>query len=611
MKKNGVRNLFKWAGPYVHLVVIILVFSVVNPFLYSFVPQFLRYVVDVILKGSLEGSSKNTLPSFLIEFFSKFEKPLTAIFIVGLSLVIYQTLRGVLMFLNGYIRGKLAENIAYDMRTNLYSHIQNLSYTYHNNVDTGDLIQRCTSDVDTVKSFLSAQLPELMYIIGSVVSGAIQLYLINANLMLVSIIVVPFTLTASIFYFRYTKKKFSEIEEVEASMTTVLQESINGVRVVKAFANEKYEIDKFETQSEKYKKENQKLNNVVALYWGSSDFVTVMQYVITIAFAITLFEKGGISTGDIIAALMYIGMLVWPVRGLGRIIGDFGKATVASGRISEILDLDDDYKNDGHLKNEIKGNIEFKNVSFTFSDSNQHVLKDVSFEIKQGETIAIVGKTGSGKSTVVNLLVRMLENDSGEIIVDGVNIKDIKKQWIRENIGIILQDPFLYAATIYENIKIGIDDVEEEKVYEAAKIAAIHDDVMQFDKGYETLVGEKGVTLSGGQKQRVAIARMLLLNKPVIIFDDSLSAVDTITDLAIRRALHDKSKNLTSIIITHRITTAKEADKIIVLEDGKVAAIGTHEELAWKEGLYKQLWSIQGALEDEFLSFVEGEVNNE
>lgn len=608
MKKKGIKNLFRWAIPYTHLVVIVLFFSVINPTLYSFVPQFIRFVVDVILKGSSEGS--NTLPSFLISFYMTFTNQLTQILVVGLSLVLFQAFRGVLMFTNGYIRGVIAENIAYDMRNKMFKHIQNLSFSYHNNVDTGDLIQRCTSDIDTVKSFLSAQLPELMYIIGSVISGAIQLSLINQKLLLVSFIIMPITVTASIIYFRYTKKKFEEIEEVEAKMTTVLQENINGVRVVKAFANEPYEIEKFHTESDKYKKENLKLNDIIAIYWGASDFLTILQYVITLGFAIGIVQSGGISTGDIIAALMYIGMLVWPVRGLGRIIGDFGKATVASGRIQEILDIDDDYVNDGNLTPEIKGNIEFKNVSFKYNDNELEVLKDVSFTIKAGETVAIVGKTGSGKSTVVNLLVRMLENTSGSILIDGVDIKDIKKNWLRKNIGIILQDPFLYATTIYENIKIGLDEVDENEVYEAAKIASIHDDILKFEEGYKTLVGEKGVTLSGGQKQRIAIARMLLLNKPVIIFDDSLSAVDTSTDLAIRKALGIKKNNLTSIIITHRITTAKEADKIIVLEDGVVSNIGNHEELSKKEGLYKQLWDIQGSLEEEFLELVRGEENN-
>ncbi len=606
MKRRKLHNLFKWAWPYLTLVLVVLFFSLINPTLYSFVPQFIKYVIDVILEGSSEGST--TLPSFLLDFFNRYENQLTSILVVGLSLLLFQAFRGILMFLNGFVKGKLAENIAYDMRTKLYSHIQNLSYSYHNNADTGDLIQRCTSDVDTVKSFLSSQLPELMYIIGSLGSAAIQLYLINPKIMLSSIIVMPITLIASIIYFRYTRKKFEEIEEVEAEMTSSIQENINAVRVVKAFANEKYEIEKFKKDSKKYREENRKLNNVVAMYWGSSDFITLLQYIITIAVAIFIVETGGISTGGVAAALMYIGMLVWPVRGLGRIIGDFGKATVASNRIAEILEIEDDYVKDGTLTPEFNGKIEFKNVSFKFSDGKFNVLNDVSFTINPGETVAIIGRTGSGKSTIVNLLVRMLEADNGHILVDDYFLTDIKKTWVRKNVGIILQDPFLYAATIFENIKIGLDEASDEKIYEVAKTAAIHEDIMGFAEGYKTLVGEKGVTLSGGQKQRVAIARMLLLEKPIIIFDDSLSAVDTNTDLQIRKALSENNKKLTSIIITHRITTAKEADKIIVLEDGRVSQIGTHEQLAKIDGLYKELWSIQGALEDEFLELVKGEI---
>ena len=302
---------------------------------------------------------------------------------------------------------------------------------------------------------------------------------------------------------------------------------------------------------------------------------------------------------------MYIGMLVWPIRGLGRIIGDFGKATVATRRIDEILDIPDDFDKDGSLEPEIKGNIEFKNVKFHYPENSDHLLNGVNFTINEGETVAIVGKTGSGKSTIANLLVRLLEVEEGEIFVNGINIKDVKKKWIRSNIGIILQDPFLYTKTVYDNINIGKTKYTRDDVVKAARIAAIDKDITKFDGGYETLVGEKGVTLSGGQKQRIAIARMLLLDKPVLIFDDSLSAVDTKTDLMIRNALKEKSKKLTSIIITHRITTAKEADKIIVLENGKVSMIGTHEELAHKEGLYKTLWDIQGSLESSFVYHVE------
>ncbi len=608
MKPKGFINLMKWAKPYGLLVGFIAFTTVLNPLLYSYVPQFIKYVVDVIFEGTTEGSI--TLPSFLTNYYDSIANQLTAVLVVGMSLLLFQIFRGTIMFFDGFNKGKLAENIAYDMRNKMYSHIQQLPFSYHSNVDTGDLIQRCTSDIDTIKSFLSSQLPQILYILGNFIAGAFQMGKINVQLMLVTLGVVPISMTASIIYFHYVKKKFEQIEEVEAKMTTALQENVNGVRVVKAFANETFEIAKFRKQNKNFMIESQKLNTAIARYWGASDFVTMIQYAVTMAVAIHFAKRGSMSSGDIIAALMYIGMLVWPIRGLGRIIGDFGKAVVASNRIDEILKIPSEYEKDGTETPEVTGDIVFDGVAFKFDDTDKHLLDGVSFTIKSGETVAIIGKTGSGKSTIANLLVRMLDYNSGSIKIDGVELNTIKKQWIRSQIGIILQDPFLYATTVYENIKIGLKEIDPEKVYTAAKTASIHKDISQFDEGYNTLVGEKGVTLSGGQKQRIAIARMLILDKPVMIFDDSLSAVDTTTDLMIRNSLKAKNKKLTSIIITHRITTAKEADKIIVLENGKVTAIGNHQELSTREGLYQKLWSIQGVLESEFVKIVErGEAN--
>ena len=330
----------------------------------------------------------------------------------------------------------------------------------------------------------------------------------------------------------------------------------------------------------------------------------MLQYGVTMIVAIFLAKANELSTSDIITALMYIGPLIFPIRGLGRVISEFGKTIVSANRIEEIVQEESEYEVNGNLKPEIKGRIEFKNVSYTFPDSKEQLFKDVSFKINPGETVAIVGKTGSGKSTIANMLVRFLEANEGEIFIDGVNIKDIEKHWLRSNIGLILQDPFLYTGTVYENINIGNRN-PETKVVSAANVAAIHGDIASFDKGYYTLVGEKGVTLSGGQKQRISIARMLLLERPVLIFDDSLSAVDTKTDYKIRQALKEANQELTSIIITHRITTAKQADKIIVLDGGIVTNIGTHEELVEKDPLYKSLWDIQGDLEETFNKYVE------
>lgn len=594
-----VKLLLRWLKPYIPLFLLISFLAMFLPITYSFVPQFIRYVFNLLGRAD---ETKNTLPTFILEFFDSYTG-LKSIIVVSGTLALYQGLRGLLMFSNGYLKGKLSESVALDIRKKLYRKIQNIPASYHNTSDTGDLIQRCTSDIDTIRAFISNQLPNIINIFTTIISGAIQMANINVNIMLITIICLPITFCVALFFFRYVSKQFEKIENDEANMTSVLEESVNGVRVVKAFAKENYEITRFREKSKKLTKENKKLSSAMGLYWGFSDGFVSLQYAITLGYCIYL-AQSGLQAGDLIACITYISMLVYPVRNLGRIISDFGKSSVAANRINEILVVSDEYVINGKEKPEITGNIEFKNVSFKFDDTDKHLLNNVTFSIKAGETVAIIGKTGTGKSTIANLLVRMLEYDQGSITIDGVELKDIDKKWLRENIGIILQEPFLYQKTIFENIGIAKKNISKESIYEAAKTAAIHNDILSFDKGYDTLVGEKGATLSGGQKQRLSISRMLVLNKPVMIFDDSLSAVDTKTDLQIRNALHQRNSNLTSIIITHRITTAKEADKIIILENGSVSAIGTHETLSKQEGLYKELWSIQGALEEEFTSLV-------
>lgn len=597
------KKLLKWVKPFIFLMIVICVFTIVVPVTYSYVPQFIKYVFDYVLG---DKSASNTLPNFLITFFNSFT-PIKAVIVVGIVLVVFQIIRGGMMLLNGYLKGMLSEGIATNMRNKLFSHIQNLSFSYHNNVDSGDLIQRCTSDIETIKTFISGQLPEILYIFASLISGAIQMASINVGIMLITLCVIPINLIASIIYFNYVKRKFDEIEKVEANMITCIEENVNGARVVKAFAQEKEEIDKFNEKNTNYKNEVEKMNQAMAWFWGFSDGLIFLQYALTIGFCIFLAERGLVGPGDIVVCISYISMLVYPIRSLGRIIGNFGKSIVAAKRVDEILSEKDEYTVNGTLKPEITGNISFKNVNFTFSDATYPLLKNISFDIKSGETIAIVGKTGCGKSTVVHILERLIDYTEGSILVDGVELKDIDKKWIRKHIGIVLQDPFLYNKNIYDNVKIAAPNKKKEDIYKATSIAHIHNDILNFDKKYETLVGEKGTTLSGGQKQRLAIARMLILNKPVIIFDDSLSAVDTETDQSIRNSLKELN-GITTIIITHRITTAKEADKIIVLDNGSIADIGTHEQLASRDGLYASLWNIQGALESEFLNLVEKEV---
>ena len=596
------KMLFKWGVKYWYMTLLVLCTTIVLQYLYSEIPLFIQYGIKV-----LEGVTPEVgLQKIFLVILQKFDDTITILLCLAIFIVSLQGFRSILRFLDTYTKNKMNENVAKDLRDSIYKHVDKLSYTYHNNVDTGDLIQRCTTDVETTSRFASSRIIDFVHIISTIIIGAYRVGSINVTLMLVSLVLIPITGVASVIYFRYVSKKFKEIEDSESKMTTIIQENLASVRVVRAFNTEKYEMDKMDKQSKDYLNKSLKFSKVMAFYWGSSDALTMLQYTLTVAVSIYLAMQGKMDAADISACLMLMGMLIWPIRGLGRIISDYGKALVAAERIDEILRIPTEYLNDGTKTPDIKGNIEFKNVSFKFDDSDKHLLNDITFDIKQGQTIAIVGKTGSGKSTLMNILTRMIDYDKGEIYLDGVELKEIKKQHVRKNIGIVLQNPFLFSKTIYDNIAIADNTVKKENIYEAARIAALQEEIEKFEEGYDTIVGERGTTLSGGQKQRVAIARILTSNKPVIVFDDSLSAVDTETDLMIRKALKEKNKDTTMIIITHRTTTAKEADKIVVLDNGIVSEIGTHEELANGTGLYSKLWEIQGKLEEEFLKVLDG-----
>ena len=594
---SGIKRLLSWSKRYLWLVVLIVVLCTVLQWLYAYLPLFIQYAFERLGYGT----DKADLPKFLLNIYNSIENPINCILVVGLSMLILQTFRSIMRFTTNYYQGALAHYIGHNMRIKLYDHIIDLPFSYHNHSDIGDLIQRSTSDIDQTSTFISSQIPGLIDIFVTVSIGAYRVYKISPVLMLVSIITLPITGIASIIYFKYCNKAFDDIEKTESNMTTIIQENVNGARVVRAFSNESFEFDKMDKANKAFRDKSGKFNTILSLYWGLSDFVVFSQYAITMTVGIFLAKKGLLGAADLVAAFLLMGMLIWPMRGLGRIISSFSKASVAANRIQEILDNKSEFTVDGNLTPVINGNIEFKDVFFKFDDDTKHLLNGVSFKINQGETIAIVGKTGSGKSTICNLMTRMYEIDKGDILIDGVSIKDINKKHLRKNIKMVLQDPFLFTKTIYENISISDSTSPKEKVLEAARLAAIHEEVEKFEKGYKTIVGEKGTTLSGGQKQRVAIARMLVDDSNVIIFDDSLSALDTKTDLMIRKALKEKQSNKTMIIITNRSTTAKEADKIIVLDKGNIAQIGTHDELVNQEGLYKELWGIQGDLENEFI----------
>ncbi len=606
-RKKGGKYIGYLILRYLPMLILIVAMSSIDSISYTYISMFIKYIIAV-LENDLE--SVNTLPKFVIDFFNSGETLIIKIVYASFGLFVFQLLRGVFKFIMGFYRQFFGETVAKKIRRDLYVHIQSLSYDYHNNVDTGDLIQRCTTDNETIRSTLCSQIPELISIFAVLITAVMQMAAINMTLMLVSLIIIPVTGITSIIFCIYVEKKFEKVEEEESKLMSVIQENVQAVRVVRAFANESYEKDKFEKQNKIYSNLNLDLNKKSAIFWGLSDSMTCFQYLLTIATAIFILMNNPtiISGSDVVAIMMLLSSYVWPVRSLGRIISDMGKCNVAAGRIKEILDYKSEFINDSTNTFPIEGNISFENVSFKFDDTDEHLLKKVNFEIKSGETIAIIGKTGCGKSTIAKILTRLVDYTDGSIKIDGNELKDFNKEYLRKNIGLVLQEPFLFARTVYDNIKITNKNATTDEIKRVAKIASIEKDIHSFEKGYDTMVGEKGTTLSGGQKQRLAIARMLLDEKPIIIFDDSLSAVDTETDLLIRKALKEEN-HATTIIITHRITTAKQADKIIVLEHGTVSNIGTHNELSQIDGLYKKLWDIQGDAEKEFLQILNGGVN--
>jgi len=518
------------------------------------------------------------------------------LWICALCLVILTCLRGVFLFLRGNLSAKAAENIARNMRMKLYNHIQNLPYGYHVKAESGDLIQRCTSDVETVRKFFATQMVEIgraFFIVGFAI---IMMLSLNKKMTAIAMVVVPIIFIYSYVFFYKIKNTFTKSDAQEGVLTTVLQENLSGVRVVKAFGRQNFEIEKYEKENMKYRDLNFKLVKLLSSYWSTSDILCMSQIGLVLVSGIYFAVNGEISLGTLVVFNTYEGMLLWPVRQLGRILSDMGKMSVSLHRITNILDVPVEQEYGQALKSEIKGDISFEHVNFEYEENNT-ILKDITFKVKKGETVAIVGPTGSGKSSLVHLLLRLYDYSSGSIKVDGVELKDIERKHMRSNVGIVLQEPFLYSRTIKENIKMAKIHSEDIEIREAATTAAVHNVITSFEKGYDTIVGEKGVTLSGGQRQRVAIARTLINKMPILIFDDSLSAVDTQTDRVIRGKLKKKSKNNTTFIISHRISTVMGADKIIVINHGKIEDIGTHETLIKKDGIYKRIWEIQTSLD--------------
>ena len=520
------------------------------------------------------------------------------LWIMGLAMLLLSVVGGAFQFLRGKWMAEASESIAKTMRDKLYRHLQTLPFDYHVKAETGDLIQRCTSDVETIRRFLSSQVIEMFRSVLMIVVALVIMLRMNKLMTLMSMVLIPPLFAFAFLYFKWVVKSFRAADEAEGRMSAVLQENLTGVRVVRAFGREQYEVDKFTKVNNALHDKAIRVNDLLAVYWSGSDLMSMIQTGITLVFGVFMAARGKLLVGEMTVFVSYISMLLWPIRQLGRILSDMGKSLVAFDRIDEILTQKSEEDAPDAIDAPIDRDIEFRHVGFEYEEKNP-VLKDVSFTVKRGQTVAILGATGSGKSTLMNLLQRLYDVKRGEILIGGVNINKIRKKYLRAHIGLILQEPFLYSRTVRNNVRIVKPDAPDDEVFEVTRTASAHEFIESFEKGYDTPVGERGVTLSGGQKQRVAIARTLLKDNDILIFDDSLSAVDTETDAAIRLALKEKKQGMTTFIISHRLTTLAEADFIIVLEDGRVAQQGTHDELIHQKGLYQRIYQIQSALEEE------------
>jgi ATP-binding cassette subfamily B protein len=550
----------------------------------------LRYFVDSILSPELAGQG---VAGGLTR----------ALLLVALGFVGLAAFEGGFAFLSGRLAAFTAEGVTRRLRNFLFDHIQRLTFSYHGTTSTGDLIERCTSDVDALRRFFNEQAIGVGRIILLFVINFLALLSLNTKLAWFSIIVIPVILVVSVWFFKKVTKRYEEYQEQEAVLSTTLQENLTGVRVVKAFARQDYEKGKFEGDNWEKFQRGRRLLQMHSLFWPLSDIACGLQMLGGFVFAATLAINGQITVGTYLAYAGLVVWLIWPMRNLGRLIVQTSTGLVSYSRLMEIVKQEREPLTDGKIRpaGSVRGELVFENVSFAYEDSpDMPVLEEISFRCEPGQAIALLGSTGSGKTSLVNLLPRFYDYTDGSLKLDGVELKNYPREYLRGQIGIVEQEPFLFSRSIRENITYGVGrQVPQDEIEAAAKAAAVHEVILSFPDGYNTLVGEKGVTLSGGQKQRVAVARTLLKNPRILILDDSTSSVDTETEAEIREALNRLMQNRTTFIIAHRIQSVMNADLILVLDKGRIVQQGTHDELLSQDGMYRQIFEIQTRIDEE------------
>ena len=578
-KTDKFRIIFRFLKGNIRFLVGTLVFSVLFTACNALIPQIVKYTADhiLVLDGIPDGLNVRQ-----------------ALLLAAILVVAAAVLSGIFNYLSKMCLAKGSENFLKSIRDTLYHHTQYLPFSWHVQHQTGEIIQRCTSDVEVIRNFVCRQLPEVFRICFLIILYLGIMFSMNVPITLAAAAFFPVIIGYSAFFHSRIGKRFQDADEAEGALSSTVQENLTGVRVVRAFGREKYEIDRFDQKNNAYSDLWVYLGKLMSVFWASGDLITNLQVLTVMVLGVVFAVEGRITLGEFIAFLSYNASLTWPVRSLGRIISDMSKAGVSMERVAYILEAEEEDATDANNKPALTGDICFRNVSFAYS-LDHPILKNINFTIPAGSTFAILGTTGSGKSTMVHLLNRLydLPEGCGSITIGGTDIRDIDRQYLRQNIGMVLQESFLFSRTIRENIGITKEQLLDEEIRHAAEIACVDESILHFTDGYDTIVGERGVTLSGGQKQRVAIARMLMKQAPVLVFDDSLSAVDTETDNKIRKELKKEMEKATVIMISHRITSLMQADCIIVMDKGEIQQMGTHDQLIQQEGPYKDIYEIQ------------------
>ena len=604
-KRTTILRFYSFTKGLRHNFVLALLTMAISVFAGYMTPQIIRVTVDSVI-----NDSPFNLPSFLatqIENMGGRDFLRQNLILCALASLLFAVLAGISTYLSRMNMAKGCEGTVTKIRNTLFSHIQRLPYAWHNKNQTGDIIQRCTQDVDLIHNFINDQMMELVRVVFLIVVSLALMFSMNAKLALIAFIFIPIVVGYSMIFFVIVGDRFRIADEAEGKLTAMVQENLTGVRVVRAFGRERFEKDKFNKQNDLFSDLWVRLGHVMGVNWGIGDLLSGIQVLTIIAAGIVFVVDGAITEGEYLAFVAYNSMLVWPTRSLGRLLSELSKTGISSKRIFEILDAEPEKDAETPVTPPMDRDIVFKHVNFSYGTSGE-VLHDIDLKIPAGTTLGILGSTGSGKSTLTYLLDRLYElpEGSGEITIGGVDIRNIALSHLRGNIGIVLQEPFLFSQTIRENIAATRPGAPQEELRSAAAIACVDEAICEFPEGYETLVGERGVTLSGGQKQRVAIARMLMQRAPIMVFDDSLSAVDAETDAKIRAALHESLGKATVLLISHRVTTLMQADCILVLDGGRVSELGTHAELIAKPGIYRDIYDIQMSSDDRRLLGKEG-----